>query len=104
MTAMLRTRITSKGQVTIPIEARRQLDLQPGDELVFAVRDRELYVWGLKRRKLSGLRGSLEAARSFPGRDAIREEVGRRLGEHPAPPTHIARLKQDPALPPQKSG
>ena len=76
-----RTRITSKGQVTVPIEVRRKLDLQPGDELVFEVRDGELYARGLKRRQLSELRGALPATRPFPGRDGIREETGRRLGE-----------------------
>jgi AbrB family looped-hinge helix DNA binding protein len=76
-----RTRITSKGQVTVPIEVRRKLDLQPGDELVFEVRDGELYARGLKRRRLSELRGALPATRPFPGCDTIREETGLRLGE-----------------------
>jgi antitoxin PrlF len=79
--AIVRTKITSKGQVTVPVEVRRQLDLQPGDELVFEFRDQELCVRGLKRRKLSELRGTLPATRPFPGRDAIREEVGCSLGE-----------------------
>lgn len=30
-------RMTSKGQVTIPIEIREQLGLEPGDELIFTV-------------------------------------------------------------------
>jgi AbrB family looped-hinge helix DNA binding protein len=80
-----RTRITSKGQVTVPIEVRRKLDLQPGDELVFEVRDGQLYAKGLKRRKLSELRGALQATRPFPGRDSTREEAGRRLGEKLCP-------------------
>ena len=80
-TAIPRTRITSKGQVTVPIEVRRKLDLQPGDELVFEVRDGELYARGLKRRRLSELRGALPATRPFPGRDTIREETGLRLSE-----------------------
>ena len=72
MVDMLRTRITSKGQVIVPIEVRRQLDLQLGDELVFEIRDQELFVRGLKRRKLSDLRGSLEATAPFP--DVTRSE------------------------------
>ncbi len=76
-----RTTITSKGQVTVPVDVRRQLDLRPGDELVFEIRGQELCVRGLKHRKLSDLRGSLAAARAFPGRDVIREEVGLRLGQ-----------------------
>lgn len=30
------SRVTSKGQVTIPHELRKQLDLEPGDEVQFA--------------------------------------------------------------------
>lgn len=30
-------RMTSKGQVTIPIEIREQLGLEPGDELIFTL-------------------------------------------------------------------
>jgi AbrB family looped-hinge helix DNA binding protein len=81
--ASSRTRITSKGQVTVPIEVRRRLDLQPGDELVFEVRDGELYARGVKRRKLSELRGALPATRPFPGRDKIRDETARRLADKP---------------------
>lgn len=90
---MLRTRITSKGQVTVPIEVRRELDLQPGDDLVFEIRDGELCARGLKRRKLSDLRGALQATRPFSGRDAIREETGRRLGEQLDAQTAATRAK-----------
>ncbi len=33
---MARTRITSKGQVTIPKDVRERLGLRPGDEIEFA--------------------------------------------------------------------
>ena len=77
---MTRTRITSKGQVTIPVEIRRELDLHPGDELVFQLKGSELLVRGFKRRSLSELRGALPATRAFPGRDEIRAETGRAIG------------------------
>ncbi|WP_137814552.1 AbrB/MazE/SpoVT family DNA-binding domain-containing protein [Gandjariella thermophila] len=32
-------RLTSKGQVTIPLDVRRRLDLHPGDEVEFVVTD-----------------------------------------------------------------
>lgn len=32
-------RVTSKGQVTIPQAVRAQLGIEPGDEVVFSVRD-----------------------------------------------------------------
>jgi AbrB family looped-hinge helix DNA binding protein len=34
-------RVTSKGQVTIPQTVRRRLGIEPGDEVVFSVRDDE---------------------------------------------------------------
>jgi hypothetical protein len=49
--------------------------------LVFEFRGQELHAWGLKRGELADLRGALPATRPFPGRDAIREEAGRHLGE-----------------------
>ena len=79
---MSSARVTSKGQVTIPLEVRRALKIDQGDDLVFEVtseRSAELKV--LKRRRLSDLYGSLPATRTFPGKEEIREEVGRELGQ-----------------------
>lgn len=78
---MPRTRITSKGQVTIPVEVRQQLDLRPGDELVFEVEGEGARVYALRPPRLSQLRGALRSSVAFPGRDEVREETGRRLGE-----------------------
>jgi antitoxin PrlF len=79
---MSTARVTSKGQVTIPADVRRTLKIGQGDDLVFEVtseRSAELRV--LKRKRLSDLYGSLPATRSFPGKDEIREEVGREFGK-----------------------
>ena len=79
---MSTARVTSKGQVTIPAEVRRALKIDQGDDLVFHVtseRSAELRVQ--KRQRLSDLYGALPAARQYPGKEAIREEVGRELGK-----------------------
>jgi len=76
-----RTRLTSKGQVTVPIEVRRALDLHAGDALVFELQGDEIRVRTEKRRGLSDLRGALPATRPFPGRDAVRAETARRMAE-----------------------
>ena len=79
---MSTARVTSKGQVTIPAEVRRALKIDQGDDLVFQVtseRSAELRVQ--KRQRLSDLYGELLAARPYPGKEAIREEVGRELGK-----------------------
>lgn len=78
---MTRTKLTSKGQVTVPIEVRRALDLHAGDALVFELQGDEIRVRTEKRRGLSDLRGALPATRPFPGRDAVRAETARRMAE-----------------------
>lgn len=79
---MSTARVTSKGQITIPAEIRRALGIDQGDDLQFAVtseRSAELRV--VKRRRLSELYGALPVARPLPGREEVREEVGRVLGK-----------------------
>ena len=75
------SRVTSKGQVTIPFEVRKALGIEQGDDLVFEVSaDQTARLRVVKRRKLSDFYGSFRAQRPFPGKEAIREEVGRELG------------------------
>jgi len=78
---MVRARISSKGQVTLPVEVRRRYKLEAGDEIAFQMEVGGLRILPLKKRRLSELRGILPATKPFIGRDAIRDEVGRKLGE-----------------------
>lgn len=50
------TRITEKGQATIPKELREKYDLEPGDEVVWVDTDEGIVV---KKRTRSGGRGML---------------------------------------------
>jgi antitoxin PrlF len=77
---MSRARVTSKGQVTIPVEVRRALGMDAGDDLVFEVREERAVFTVAKRTPLAGLRGALPATRPFEGRDAARGEAARSLG------------------------
>jgi len=36
--------MTAKGQVTIPVELRRQLDLHPGDVIEFSQRENKIFI------------------------------------------------------------
>jgi len=84
---MERARITSKGQVTIPKEVRRALDLKRGDYLVFELPEGEVgSVRVVKGGRLTELYGALPATRPFPGKEAVREEVGRDLGRRRSEP------------------
>jgi antitoxin PrlF len=77
---MARARVTSKGQVTIPVEVRRALGMDAGDDLVFEVREERAVFTVAKRTPLAGLRGALPATRPFEGRDAARDEAARSMG------------------------
>lgn len=77
---MRTARVTSKGQVTVPSEIRKELGIERGDHLVFEVAgEDEAAVRVLRARKLTSLYGALPATRPFPGKEAIREAVGEAL-------------------------
>jgi antitoxin PrlF len=74
-------RVTSKGQVTIPADVRKELGIGQGDDLIFEVTsERSAQLRVVKRRRLSDLFGALPATRPFPGKDEVRESAGRELG------------------------
>jgi antitoxin PrlF len=79
---MALARVTTKGQVTIPAEVRKALDIGEGDDLLFEVVEvGEARIRVLKRQRLSDLYGALPATRPYPGKDEVRTEVGRTIGE-----------------------
>ena len=52
--------ITSKGQITIPAEIRRQMNLEPRDRVVFTVLPNGTTVMRAKKRSVKELAGSVE--------------------------------------------
>ncbi len=76
---MLKAKLTSEGQVTIPTALRRQLNLEAGDELLFMLEGSEVRLRVLKQRRLSEFYGALPATRPYPGKDAIRQQVAAHL-------------------------
>ena len=75
---MVMARLTSKGQITLPVEIRRKFDLVPGDEVLFSVDGGVVRLVPVKRKRLTELLGILPATRPFIGRDAIRRNVRRK--------------------------
>jgi AbrB family looped-hinge helix DNA binding protein len=71
------TRVTEKGQATIPHELREKYDLEPGDEVVWLDTDEGIIV---KKRTRTGGRGML-VPDDTPAekREEIAEELGQRL-------------------------
>jgi antitoxin PrlF len=78
--AASQSRVTSKGQVTIPSRVRTALNIEQGDDLVFEIgSDHSARLRVVKRQRLTDLYGTLAATRPFFGREAVRDEVGRAL-------------------------
>lgn len=77
---MVRARLTSKGQLTIPIEIRRRYGLDTGDEVEFVAEAQGAYLVPLKRRRLLDLAGSLSTTKPWPGMTKARAIAGRRRG------------------------
>lgn len=73
------TRITEKGQTTIPKELREKYDLEPGDEVVWLDTDDGIV---MKKRTRAAGRGLLVPDDiTAEKRREVAEELGRRLRE-----------------------
>ncbi len=75
---MVRTRLTSKGQVTLPRAVRAQLGIGPGDILEFEVQADALAVRVVPRRRLAEFRGRFPVAETLPFREERRRARGAR--------------------------
>lgn len=70
------SRISSRGQIVIPLEIRKMLGLSEGDELTFiAEKNGEVKVEAVKRQRLSELFGILKTNKSFTPVEEIRKEA-----------------------------
>jgi len=71
------TRVTEKGQATIPKELREKYDLDPGDEVIWIDTDEGIVV---KKRTRTGARGSLVPDGTPDEKRAeVAEELSQRL-------------------------
>ena len=74
-------KVTTKGQITIPAETRKALGIEQGDQLLFEVTQQgEARIRVIKQGRLTELYGALPATRPYPGKEAVRTEVGEKLG------------------------
>lgn len=75
---MVKSRLSSKGQVTIPKPVREALGLSPGEEVVFEIREGEAILRPRRRVPLEALLGRLGGRQPFPGEEGevqAREEA-----------------------------
>ncbi len=74
------SRVTRKGQITIPKDVRDALGINRSDYVVVVVDGDKAILSPIHEGKLSDLKGRLPATKPYPGVDEIRREVGRRIG------------------------
>lgn len=73
-----RARVTSKGQVTLPVAVRRELSIAEGDDLEFEATAEGLTVRVVHRRPLASFLGALSVAQVLPDHAAERKAAARR--------------------------
>lgn len=66
---MAEAAMTSKGQVTIPVEIRRQMNLGPQDKVVFTLLPNGTTIMRAKNRPIKTLAGSLKSKKRVPVKD-----------------------------------
>ena len=74
------SKMTSKGQVTVPQEIRRRLGIQPGDRLLFTVRDDGVLEVQPETGDLMALAGSLKPRVQGVTLDDMNEAIAKGAG------------------------
>jgi len=80
---MVMSKVTSKGQATIPKEIRDQLGLKPGDRVAFIRRGNWVILYPVKGTLLD-LRGSIKPRSRPEDLEEVRREVKERVAERVA--------------------
>ncbi|MCI0354204.1 MAG: AbrB/MazE/SpoVT family DNA-binding domain-containing protein [Acidobacteria bacterium] len=58
---MSESSVTSKGQVTVPVDVRRELGIRPGGKVRFVRRGRSVYIEAVEQPQIGSLFGILRA-------------------------------------------
>ena len=76
------SRISSRGQIVIPMEIRKKLGIGEGDHLTFiAEKNGEVKVEVVKSQRITELFGILKTHKSFKPVDEIRKEVYEKMAQ-----------------------
>ena len=85
---MLKAIVTGKGQITLPSDVRKALNIRTGDKIVFEVKGNELAARVLHVRDIDELFAALPGTSYFAGaeieRDAYHEALAERHTKEPA--------------------
>ena len=77
---MALSKLTSKGQTTIPKEIRDYLELAPGDRILFIQRDGEVILRPVTQTLLD-MRGTVRPRRTPEDFNKVRQTVKRKVGK-----------------------
>ena len=77
----VRTRVTSKGQVTLPVALRRRLAIKAGDDLVFEETADGATMRVVHRRRLGDFLGVLPIEGAALGHAAERAAAAKKMAE-----------------------
>jgi AbrB family looped-hinge helix DNA binding protein len=75
------TRVTRKGQITLPKDVRETLGIEQSDYVVVVVDGDKAILSPIREEKLADLKGRLPATRPHPGVDDVRRTIGRERGK-----------------------
>jgi antitoxin PrlF len=78
---MQKAKVTFKGQITIPKEIRDALNIEEGESVIFAIEGDHAIMKPFKKKSILDFYGSLPATRAYPGTEAIRKEIRKKLGK-----------------------
>jgi len=73
--------VTSKGQVTIPADVRRALQIESGDQLFFMVEGERGVLVPTHRQSIMAFQGILRVTAPYPSHQEIRETIRHQRGE-----------------------
>lgn len=77
---MVTSKVTSKGQTTIPKEIREQLGIKTGDRVTFVLRNGEVVLHPV-RGTLLDLRGSIKPRKSPEDLNEVRRQVKKAVAQ-----------------------
>jgi len=69
--------VTSKGQITIPIEVRKKLGLRPGDRVDFIEGENGVFILNPKKRSIMDLHGAIK----WEGKPVTIEEMNETIAK-----------------------
>jgi antitoxin PrlF len=78
---MQQAKVTFKGQITIPKAVREALDIRQGDSVTFTLEGNRAVLKPVKKKAILDFYGAFPARRPYPGLEAVRKEVHRKVAE-----------------------